>query len=53
MGKKSKNPCEGCVWKIQVSEDKVLCLFPKCMREEYARLWPGRGEKENEKSKDH
>ena len=38
--KQTKHPCEGCVWRTHTSEDKVLCLFPKCMREEYKRLWP-------------
>lgn len=53
MGKKNKHPCKGCVWKIQISESKALCPFPKCVRGEYARLWPRRGEKKHEESKDH
>lgn len=51
--KKRKHPCEGCVWRSHTSLDKVLCLFPRCVREEYARMWPGHGEKKHEESKDH
>lgn len=51
--KKRKHPCEGCVWRSHTSQDKVLCLFPRCVREEYERMWHGNGEKKHEESKDH
>jgi len=49
--KKAKHPCEGCVWRTHTSEDKVLCLFPKCMREEYKRLWPRTKATDHEETK--
>lgn len=51
--KQKKHPCDGCVWRTLTSEDKVLCLFPRCMREEYERVWPPRGKTSDEKEDNH
>lgn len=29
---KKKHPCSGCVWRVHTSEDKVLCMFPRCVK---------------------
>jgi hypothetical protein len=29
-----KHPCKGCVYGTYVSCEKVLCMFPKCIRGE-------------------
>lgn len=50
--KRNNNPCEGCVRRTNTSEDKVLCLFPKCVRDEYAKLWPRSRGKDDEKEGD-
>lgn len=39
MGKKAKHPCEGCIWKLWTGDEKVVCMFPKCHRAEYERIW--------------
>lgn len=49
---KKKHPCSGCVWRVHTSEDKVLCMFPHCVRKEYERYWP-QGKQSDEKAKDH
>ena len=38
--------------RVQTSEDKVLCMFPRCVRKEYERYWP-QGKQSDEKAKDH
>ena len=30
----NKHPCDGCVWRAYVSEDKMMCMFPSCVRAE-------------------
>lgn len=47
-----ETPSSGCVWRVQTSEDKVLCMFPRCVRKEYERYWP-QGKQSDEKAKDH
>lgn len=27
-----KNPCKGCVWQERISEGKIFCPFPRCMK---------------------
>ena len=49
---KKKHTCSGCVWRVQTSEDKVLCMFPRCVRKEYERYGP-QGKQSDEKAKDH
>jgi hypothetical protein len=29
-----KHPCKGCEWGTFVSNEKVLCMLPKCVRGE-------------------
>lgn len=29
-----KHPCKGCEWGTYVSDSKVLCMLPKCVRGE-------------------
>lgn len=49
---KKKHPCSGCVWRVHTSEDKVLCMFPSCVKKEYERYWP-QGKQSNEEAKAH
>lgn len=42
---KKKHPCSGCVWRVQTSEDKVLCMFPP-LREKRIRAILAAGEAE-------
>lgn len=39
MAKKTKHKCEGCIWKLWAGDGKVVCMFPKCRRAEYERIW--------------
>ncbi|WP_298023679.1 hypothetical protein [uncultured Dysosmobacter sp.] len=32
MKKKEKNPCEGCVWGRTITEEKIFCPFPRCVK---------------------
>lgn len=45
--KQNKHPCDGCVWRAYAAEDKVMCMFPRCVREE------DRTGKTEEKDKGH
>lgn len=27
-----KNPCKGCVWQERISEEKIFCPFPHCVK---------------------
>lgn len=47
--KKDKHKCDGCVWRVYASESKVLCMFSKCVREEYKTMWQGDRGNEYEK----
>lgn len=49
---KKKHPCSGCVWRVHTSEDKVLCMFPRCVKKEYECYWP-QGKQSNEEAKAH
>ena len=49
---KKKHPCSGCVWRVHTIEDKVLCMFPRCVKKEYERYWP-QGKQSNEEAKAH
>lgn len=50
--KAKKHPCDGCVWRVHTSEDKVLCMFPRCMKTEYERYWPRQEKRDDEEAKD-
>lgn len=49
--KKQKHKCEGCVWRVYASESKVLCMFSKCVQEEYKGFLQGGRDKANDKKK--
>lgn len=53
MEKKKKHKCEGCIWKLWAGEGKVVCMFPKCRRAAYERIWlKQRSEVHEKKDKD-
>lgn len=49
--KKAKHKCDGCVWRVYATENKVLCMFSKCVREEYKTMWPDNRGSSHEKKK--
>ena len=49
--KKAKHKCDGCVWRVYATENKVLCMFSKCVREEYKTMWPDNRGNSHEKKK--
>ena len=49
--KKTKHKCDGCVWRVYATENKVLCMFSKCVREEYKTMWPDNRGNSHEKKK--
>ena len=30
--KDQNNPCKGCVWMVPVTEKKIFCPFPRCVK---------------------
>jgi hypothetical protein len=32
MKKQERNPCEGCIWAVKISERKIYCPYGKCVR---------------------
>ena len=45
MKKKAVDPCEGCIWANRISDRRVFCPFPQCVR---GKLSPGGSRKDRD-----
>ena len=48
MKKKAIDTCKGCIWANRISEQRIFCPFPQCVR---GKLPPGGSGRKTEKER--